>query len=306
MIPPSPRTGRALFDASKPFALENQLISWLHVGSTLSVLTAAIAVAVWAPWWPLRALGAVVEGLVVLRVFILYHDHMHGALLRRSSLAAGIFGALGVLMLCAPRVWKDTHGIHHANTGRLSGPPIGTYVLWTVEQWHQATWFERLIYRLERHPLNMLFGHVTVFFLGMCVLPFVKRPIRYASSGLAALAHVVLAGSLLWAFGFSVLLFAMLIPFFTACAIGSYLFYVQHNADGVLHCEEDAWQHTESALAGSSYLWTDPLMRWFSGNIGYHHVHHLNVRIPFYRLPKRWMPYRSCRIRRPPRSTPAT
>jgi omega-6 fatty acid desaturase (delta-12 desaturase) len=275
-----------LFDASRRFAREDPATSWYHLVTTLAALAAAIAIAAAVPWWPVRVPAAMVAGLLLVRVFTLYHDHMHGALLRRSRLARGLFTVLGLLMLTAPRVWNDTHNVHHANTARLNGSSLGTYVLWTVERWRSASRPERLLYRLERHPLNMVLGHLTVFFIGMCVLPFVKRPLRYASSGLAALLHVALATSIIWGFGFDVFLFAMLVPFFIACAIGSYLFFAQHNAEGVTHTDADSWEHVHSAVAGSTYLCTDAVTRWFSGNIGYHHVHHLNVRIPFYRLPE--------------------
>jgi acyl-lipid omega-6 desaturase (Delta-12 desaturase) len=190
------------------------------------------------------------------------------------------------LLLAAPRVWADTHNYHHAHTAKLDAAPIGTYVLWTVDRWRSATKWERWRYRLERHPLTIGLGYLTVFFVGMCVLPFVLHPRRYASSGLAAFGHLAIAFGLWHTFGLEVALSAFVAPFAIACAVGSYLFYAQHNAPGLTLCSPENWNHADGALGGSTYLATGPLMRWFTGNIGFHHVHHLNVRIPFYRLPE--------------------
>lgn len=280
------RTGKALIDATRPFAHERRGQSWFHVITTFGALLATMALAAAAPFWPLRIAAAALEALLLVRAFILYHDYLHGALLRGSPLAALIFHLQGVLMLTPPRVWTDTHNFHHANTARLGAPAIGTYVLWSVERWRAASWRERLLYRLERHPITMLFGQVTVFFFGMCVIPFARDPRRYASSGLAALVHIALWAVVWRVFGPGVLFCALVGPHFVACALGAYLFYAQHNSEGLRLRAPEAWSYAEAATEGSTYMATGPVMRWFTGNIGYHHVHHLNARIPFYRLPE--------------------
>ncbi len=279
-------TEKSVLAASREFAVEDAARSWFHVVTTLAALLATIALAALAPWRAVRWAAGVTEALTLLRVFILYHDHMHGALLRRSRAAAGLFRALGVLLLAPPRWWTDTHNYHHAHTARLGAPPTGTYVCWSVERWRAATPGQRLLYRLERHPLTMVFGHALVFFMGMCVLPFAARPRRYASSGLAAALHVALAAALWRLAGVETYLTAVAAPFFIACAAGSYLFYAQHNAPGIALRADADWEQSDAALAGATYLHTGPVLRWFTGNIGFHHVHHLNVRIPFYRLPE--------------------
>jgi omega-6 fatty acid desaturase (delta-12 desaturase) len=176
--------------------------------------------------------------------------------------------------------------VHHANTARPGVPPIGTFSLWTVARWRRSTFGERLSYRLERSPVTILLGYLTVFLGAFCLLPFVKAPRRYASSGLALVVH--LAGSLgiCWAFGVGVYVTTVLLPYLVACGVGSYLFYAQHNAPGIELRAESDWSTDHAALRGSTHLVTGRLMRWFTGNIGLHHVHHLNARIPFYRLPE--------------------
>lgn len=278
-----PRTGRALWAATRPFAAEDPRRSWGYVGASLLVLATAITLAAVAPWWPVRVVAGIVEGLTLLRIFTHYHDHMHGSLLRRSPAAKALFAVLGVLMIAPPRFWADSHNFHHGHTGRLGAPPTGTYALWSVERWREASFRERLAYRLERNPMTMIFGYVTVFFVGMCVSPFVKNPRRYASSAIAGVVHLGLGAALAYTLGFGALVTAMLLPFFIACAIGSYLFYAQHNAEGVAMRGDD-WNHADAAVEASTLLATGPVMRWFTGDIGFHHVHHLNVKIPFYRL----------------------
>ncbi|MSP25480.1 MAG: fatty acid desaturase [Myxococcales bacterium] len=274
------------FAATREFAQEQLARSWFHVLTTLAVLTASIAVAAAAPWWPVRWLGSLIEALTMLRVFILFHDHMHGALLRSSPVAIALFRVVGLLLLTPARIWAETHNFHHAHTAKLGSPPTGTFAFWSVERWREASWRERLLYRLERHPVTMLFGHLLVFFIGISLWSFCTNPRRYKASGLAIAMHLGLSVCVWMAFGTELYLATMLVPFFIACAAGSYLFYAQHNAPGIELREADSWTHAAGALHGSSYMATGAVAAWFTGNIGFHHVHHLNVRIPFYRLPE--------------------
>jgi omega-6 fatty acid desaturase (delta-12 desaturase) len=116
--------------------------------------------------------------------------------------------------------------------------------------------------------------------------PLLRRPSRYWDSGLSLIAHASVL-SILWIFaGFDAAFFALLLPMTIAAAIGGYLFYAQHSFPGMLILSEGEWTHYRAALVSSSYLRLGPVMRWFTGNIGFHHVHHLNSLIPFYRLPR--------------------
>lgn len=277
---------RDLISRTRPFAVQDMRRSWLHVGSTLAALVAAIILAAAAPWWPLRVLGGLVEALVLIRTFILFHDHMHGSLLGGSRPARGLFRVLGVLMLTPPRVWNDAHNYHHANTARLAALASGTFTTWTTEQWRAASRTERLAYIAERHPLTLLFAYPLAFLGAQCIAPFLRNPRRYWSAGLAVLVHVTLSLAVLHFAGLGVYLTAMAGPLFVAYALGAYLFFAQHNFPDVALSTEEAWTHAQAALDASSYLKCGPLMAWFTGNIGYHHVHHLNPRIPFYRLPE--------------------
>lgn len=277
---------RDLLRRTRPFAVQDARRSWREVGVTLGALAVALALAAAAPAWPLRLAGAVLEALVLIRTFILFHDHMHGALLPGSGPARVLFRAVGVVLLTPPRVWNESHNHHHANTARLAALAAGTFTTWTTEQWRAASRLERLAYVVERHPLTLLLAYPFAFLGAQCIVPFVRAPRRYWSAGLAVVVHAALSVGVWRLAGPAVYLTAMALPLFVAYALGAYLFFAQHNFPEVALRPEEHWTHAHAALEASSYLDCGPLMAWFTGNIGFHHVHHLNPRIPFYRLPE--------------------
>lgn len=120
----------------------------------------------------------------------------------------------------------------------------------------------------------------------MCIQPFLADPRKHGESLLAILLHAVYLFLFAWSFGPVNMLFGIFIPNLLTFAFGAYLFYVQHNFPGVQYTTDGEWAYELSALESSSFLQLSPLMQWITGNIGYHHVHHLNSRIPFYRLPE--------------------
>ena len=136
-----------------------------------------------------------------------------------------------------------------------------------------------------RLPVSILAGYATIFLYGMCLYPLLLRPRQHADAALALLLHTALV-TVLATFAPALLLWTLLLPLWVATALGSYLFYAQHNFPGVRLLEGSAGDYAATALAGSSYIPMNAALRWFTGNIGYHHVHHLNARIPFYRLPE--------------------
>jgi omega-6 fatty acid desaturase (delta-12 desaturase) len=276
--------GNALVAETRRFATEHRGKTLWYVASTFAVLAAAVAVAARAPWWPVRLLGSVVEGLTIVRAFILVHDFQHGAILRKSKLGSVLFSVYGVLILTPPRAWRQTHNYHHANTAKVVGGQIGSFPVLTVEMWRRAPRNKRLAYALARHPLNIVFGYVTIFFLGMCVSSFLRNPRENWDSAVAAVLHVVLVFLLVWFFGPAMAVLTLVLPLAIACALGSYLFYAQHNFPDINIQPRQTWSFARAALESSSYMKVGPIMSWFTGEIGLHHVHHLNAAIPFYRL----------------------
>jgi omega-6 fatty acid desaturase (delta-12 desaturase) len=152
--------------------------------------------------------------------------------------------------------------------------------------WKDMTPLQRTLYKLARHPLNMLLAVFTVFTIGMVIKPLLRAPLKHWA-GLPSL--LVVYGSAVFLFSVGrgdIWVFGWLIPMWLAAMAGAYLFYAQHNyPDGHIASRQD-WTFVKAALDSSSFMEMGPVMNWFTANIGYHHVHHLNAAIPFYRLPE--------------------
>jgi len=148
------------------------------------------------------------------------------------------------------------------------------------------TAFEKSMYKWIRHPANMVAGFFTVFFIGMIVTPLFRNVRKNRDALFVLTGYVLLFAAFMYALGFQAFFFAILIPQMIAAAIGSYLFFVQHNFPSAKIQALNEWSFNDAALDSSSFMKMHPIMHWFSANIGYHHVHHLNPRIPFYRLPE--------------------
>jgi omega-6 fatty acid desaturase (delta-12 desaturase) len=279
-------TGRELLRATRPFANESVPLSWWHVGSTFALMIAALAGAAWFDWWPLRTALAILGALLMVRAFITYHDFMHGAILRRSRLAAVLFEIYGAFALTPPRSWKRSHNFHHSHVGEVSTAGVGSFPLITARMWRAATPAQRAGYRASRHPLIVVFGYITVFFFSICLLPLLTEPRKHWDSALSLLAHGSLIAALWFFGGFDAAFFAVLLPMTVASLAGSYLFFAQHSFRDMQIVPPEEWSFDKAALVSSSYMRLNRVLQWFTGNIGFHHVHHLNVSIPFYRLPE--------------------
>lgn len=280
------RADRELQLAARPFARQSPVRSWWHVVSTFTLLVAALAAAALVQWWPLRLAASLFGALMLIRTFILYHDFMHGSILPGSRLARAIFYSYGAVNLTPPRSWRDSHNFHHANVGRIEGSNVGAFPLMTTEMWRSSSRIRRLAYRITRHPATIACAYMTIFFFSVTLLPLLRRPLRYWDSALALLAHGTLVTALWISSGFGAAFFGLLLPMTLAGALGGYLFYAQHSFPGMRLLPDEEWTAYRAALASSSYLRLGPVLRWFTGNIGFHHVHHLNSLIPFYRLPQ--------------------
>jgi omega-6 fatty acid desaturase (delta-12 desaturase) len=280
------RMGRELLKATSPFAVESVVKSWWHVGSTFVLLVAALIGAGLAPGWPLRLLFSILASLLMVRAFITYHDYMHGTILPHSRLAWVLFRVYAALGLTPPRSWKKSHNYHHGHVGQISMGSVGAFPIMTTRMWREASPGVRALYRLERHPLTVLTGYITIFAYSICLLPLLRDPVRHWDSALVLLGHGALI-AVLWVFGgFDTAFFVVLLPMTLASALGGYLFFAQHSFKRMHIISPEAWTHYRAAMESSSYMRLNKIMQWFTGNIGYHHIHHLNVHIPFYRLPE--------------------
>ncbi len=280
------RWGRKLVEATRPYASESVPRSWWYVLSTFSLLILDLSLAGWLQWWPLRTALSLLGALLTVRAFILFHDFAHGAILRGSRAAAALFHVYGAFALAPVRIWRDTHNAHHGSVGEISAHGVGAFPLLTTQMWRQASQAARASYRVHRHPLIVLGGYLTVFAFSLCLLPMFLDPRRYWDSALSLLGHAALI-AVLWVYaGFWTAFFVVLLPMAGAAALGTYVFYAQHSFKRMQVLSPESWSFYRAALVSSSYMKLNRLLQWFTGNIGYHHVHHLNVRIPFYRLPE--------------------
>ena len=280
------KTGQELISATKQFAHDDSLRSWWSILSTAFLLAAALTGTLWNVHPVVRVGCSVLAGLLILRLFVIYHDQQHHAILPRSRLCEGLMRVLGILMLSPSSVWRSSHNHHHNHNSRLRGSQIGSYPIMTKEQFTKTSPVKRFGYLFVRHPLTILCGYVFMFLFSMCLNPFLNHRWKHFDCGVAFVLHFGISAALLWFGGWPAWLLAQVIPHLLASAIGSYLFYAQHNFPGVTFSDNAGWTYEKAALESSSYLRTGRLMGWFTANIGCHHVHHLNARIPFYRLPE--------------------
>lgn len=285
-VPPGPRSEKDLLIATRAFTEEDRTRGWLLTLSSVAILAGLTAGAVLSPWWPLRLAFSVVEGLTIVRVFCLFHDFQHGAILRQSKVAEGFFWLFGVSILSPASVWRETHNYHHAHTAKIVGSHIGSYPVVTAAMWKDLTPLQKFGYRAVRSPLNMLLAIFTVFAIGMALRPALRSPAKHWSGLVSFLAMTAMSVALIGTGHGDAWLFGWFIPLWLATLSGAYLFYAQHNFPEAHIASRQDWSFAKAALESSSYLVMGPVMNWFTANIGFHHVHHLNAAIPFYRLPE--------------------
>jgi omega-6 fatty acid desaturase (delta-12 desaturase) len=280
------RTGKELLLATKPYAVEFRARSWAYLISTGALSAAAMAGTLWNHHPAVQIASSFLAGLFLLRFFVIYHDQQHEAILPGSRVAEGLMRVFGILILSPSSVWRSSHNHHHNHNSKLRGSHIGSFPIMTKAQYLKAPRGTRFEYLFMRHPLTILFGYVFVFLYGMCLYPAVTRLREHYECLIAVVVHLLLGLAITWFLGWHALLLTLVIPHFVASAIGSYLFYAQHNFPGVTFNDKATWSYDKAALESSSFMKTGPIMAWFTANIGYHHIHHLNARIPFYRLPE--------------------
>jgi omega-6 fatty acid desaturase (delta-12 desaturase) len=280
------RTGKELILATKPFAQEIRWKSWYSTLSTL-VLLVVFTTAILSDL-PLvaRIVASIGTGLLLSRMFVIYHDYAHHTILYKSFWAKIVFYLFSLHMLAPTSIWKRSHDYHHKNNSKLFSASIGSYPIFSKQKFLNATPAERREYLAVRHPLNMIFGYFTLFSYGMCILSFISSPRRHYDSLIALILHIAYWVLTIVFFGWVTWLLVVIVPFSIACGFGAYLFYAQHNFPGVTFKNNIEWSYDHAALESSSYMKMNPFWQWVTANIGFHHIHHLNAKIPFYRLPE--------------------
>jgi acyl-lipid omega-6 desaturase (Delta-12 desaturase) len=251
-----------------PYIALTALMYWLVNISVLLVLIVAIPAAGF-----------------LLRTFIVFHDCTHGSFLPNRALneCVGVFSAL--LVFQSFHIWRHEHALHHATAGDLDHRGMGDVDTLTVDEYLRRSWPRRLEYRMFRNPFVMLgIGPLWALLIEPRLLPGWARK-RFWHKILATdlVVAAAIAGLCLLV-GWKAVILVQLPTAMLAGAAGVWLFYVQHQFEGVYWQRHEGWTYAESALRGSSHLMLPKVLQFFTGNIGLHHVHHLNPRIPNYNL----------------------
>jgi acyl-lipid omega-6 desaturase (Delta-12 desaturase) len=254
----------------------------------LALLWAAACVAFMLGYWWASLVIAVPSAGFLVRLFMIQHDCGHGSFFSDRRANDWVGRVIGVLTLTPYDFWRHTHAIHHATSGNLDRRGIGDVDTLTVREYQQRSRWGRLKYRLYRHPIVMFgIGPAYLFLLrnrapvGLLRAGWSGWVSTMATNGAIALVVATLA----WFIGIKAFLIVHLPIMLLAASIGVWLFYVQHQFEDTAWENNGAWSQQATALHGSSHYDLPPVVRWFTANIGVHHVHHLCSRIPYYRLP---------------------
>jgi omega-6 fatty acid desaturase (delta-12 desaturase) len=279
-------TGKNLILATRQFTYEDRYRSWQNILVAMVLLIITLAITIFPIHFFLRLPFSILSGLLIVRVFVIYHDYLHKAILQKSKLADILFTIIGLYVLAPKTVWKRTHDYHHKHNSKVYKLSIGAYPVFTKEKFEACSKKEKADYLFIRSPFAILFGYVFTFIFGMCINPLIQNFKKHMDSLAALLLHFAIQGLLLYFYNWQDLLLFSLIPHFVASGIGAFLFYIQHNFPEASYSNDEEWTIELAAIESSSFLEMNPLFAWFTGNIGYHHIHHLNARIPFYKLPE--------------------
>lgn len=260
-------------------------------------ITALPLAALWAMAWFAFTLGhawislliAVPAAGFLVRLFMIQHDCGHGSFFSHRHANDWVGRAIGVLTLTPYDFWRRTHAIHHATAGNLDRRGIGDVDTLTVREYRALSQWARLKYRLYRHPLIMFGLGPAYLFLLQHRLPvgFMRNGWKpWASTMATNLAIASMVAVLIWFVGIKAFLLVHLPITLLAAAAGVWLFYMQHQFERTIWARDGEWSLHDAALHGSSHYDLPAPLRWFTANIGVHHVHHLCSRIPYYRLPE--------------------
>lgn len=264
------------------------------LGRSLVALATSVVpfLAVWAlmfavlpvSYWLVLLLAIAASGFMV-RTYILFHDCVHGSFFSSRRANEWVGRALALLAFTPFARWRYEHLVHHATAADLDRRGVGDVPMATVAEYDAMSWAGRLGYRLYRNPIVMyILGPIySTMIMQRVQTPDARPRIRRSVRGTTATSALMVA-ALVWAVGWRAVLLVELPIVVIAGGIGIWLFYVQHQYPGSYWARTDEWSYTDAALRGSSYLALPRVLQFFTGNIGFHHVHHLNPKIPNYNL----------------------
>lgn len=234
--------------------------------------------------WLTLGLAVVASGFVI-RTFIIFHDCTHGSFFKNKK-ANDIVGTItGVLTLFAYEKWKREHSIHHATSSNLDKRGVGDIWVMTIDEYIEAPKWERIKYRFYRNPLVMFI--IGPLYLVLISSRFNRKDARKKERNNTYLTNLILAvvyTGMILLVGWQAFIIVQGSIMFVAGALGIWLFYIQHTFEDSYFEEETEWDYVKAAVEGSSYYKLPKVLQWATGNIGFHHVHHLAPRVPNYNL----------------------
>ncbi|MBM4425603.1 MAG: fatty acid desaturase [Chloroflexi bacterium] len=235
--------------------------------------------------WLTIPLALLTSGFMV-RTFIIFHDCGHGSFFASKKANDWLGIITGILTFTPYHRWKHEHAIHHATCGDLDRRGTGDVYTMTLQEYLDAPWWKRFGYRVMRNPFALfLIGPLLMFVVAERIPPSKGRR-EIASVWWTNLALAVLIPIMGFAFGWKNYLIVQLLVLFFGTGAGVWLFYIQHNFEGVYWARHEQWDYFKASLQGSSFYKLPAVLQWFSGNIGFHHIHHLGSKIPNYKLPQ--------------------
>lgn len=237
-------------------------------------------------YWITLALAFLAAGFLV-RIFIIFHDCGHGSFFRTKSANKIVGTILGSLVFTSYDRWHNDHAVHHTTVGNLDKRGRGDVWTLTAEEYGKLSKKEKAVYRIYRNPF-ILFG-IGPFIMFVVWSRFTRKKLNRAekrSVYITNLFLLVYISVLILLMGWKAYLLIQLPVIYIATVAGVWLFYLQHQFEEVIWSRQGEWDYKTMAMEGSSYLKFPKILQWFSGNIGFHHIHHLSPRIPNYNLEK--------------------
>ena len=236
-------------------------------------------------FWLTLPLSILTAGFMV-RIFIIFHDCGHGSFFKSKTANTWLGRVTGLLTFTPYYRWRHDHAIHHATAGDLDRRGKGDVYTMTVEEYLAEPWWKRFGYRIMRNPIVMFFIGSLIVFVVTQRIPPTKGTREQASVWWTNLMLAIYITGMSFVFGWKAYLIVQLLVIFFGASVGIWLFYVQHNFEGVYWARREHWDYFKASMQGSSFYKLPAVLNWFTGNIGYHHIHHLSARIPNYNLPK--------------------
>lgn len=241
----------------------------------------------WGYW--ITLILAFPTGGFLIRLFIFQHDCGHGSFFKSKRANTLVGMGCSLITFFPYHYWRKSHAIHHASAGNLESRGIGDIYTMTDQEYLQAGKWERFKYRIFRNPVVLLLVGPALLILffnrfhnpALQELKNVRGSVYWTN-----LAVTILVGGMMWLVGWSSFLMVEIPVLLIAFTAGTWLFYIQHQYEDTYWSHDGNWDYAQAALKGSSYYKLPRVLQWFTGNIGFHHIHHLSPRIPNYYLEK--------------------